>query len=267
MPIRLICIDIDGTLLDSRHRLPPENRAAIQQAAESGVVICLMTARSPAGTLPIRQELGVPGPTACFGGSFLEYQGQRLLDHRVPAKAAVALAETVMSRGLHLSVYRDNDWFIGGEDAWSRQETAITGIKPSCAGLRELLSSWGENGAHKLMMMGEPEELDRLLPGLEEQKLPLRLLHSKDTYLEALPREASKAKAMLALCERLGISAGEVMALGDQDQDVSMLQAAGFGVAMGNSSQAAWTAARYHTGTNDQAGVAAAIYKGLAGEL
>ena len=57
--IRLMCIDIDGTLLDARHQLPPENRAAVCWAAGHGAAVCLMTARPPGATLPIQKELGV----------------------------------------------------------------------------------------------------------------------------------------------------------------------------------------------------------------
>jgi hypothetical protein len=102
---------------------------------------------------------------------------------------------------------------------------------------------------------------------LEAHQQGIQLLRSKDTYLEIMPQGADKAQAMGILCRQLGITPSQVMALGDQDVDASMLRAAGFGVAMGNSSPAAWQAAAYHTDTNDHAGVAKAIYKGFTGRL
>jgi len=265
--IRLICLDIDGTLLDSRHRLPPENRAAVRQAAEQGVVICLLTARPPGATLPIQQALGVDGPVACFGGGLLEYRGQRLCDRRVPPGTAELLAAECEARQLHLSVYRDSGWYLAWEDRWSRQESAITGISPTRAELAGLIRSWGDRGAHKLLCMGEPDRLDSLSRALGDRRLPVQLIHSKATYLEVIPQGAGKAEALELLCGALGISPAQAMALGDHDLDAPMLRAAGYGVAMGNSSQAALRAAAYRTGPNDQAGVAQAIYKALAGEL
>jgi len=265
--IRLICLDIDGTLLDSRHRLPPENRAAVRQATEQGIVICLLTARPPAATLPVQQALGVDGPAACFGGGLLEYRGQRLCDRRIPLGTAELLAAECGARHLHLSVYRDRGWYLAREDQWSRQEAAITGTVPTCAGLEDLIRSWGDRGAHKLLCMGEPDRLDDLSRALEGQTLPVQLLHSKATYLEIIPEGSGKAEAMELLCAALGISPRQVMALGDHDLDAPMLQAAGYGVAMGNSSEAAFRAAAYRTASNDQAGVAQAICKALAGEL
>ena len=258
--IRLICIDIDGTLLDSRHLLPSENRAAVLWAAEKGVVICLMTARPPGATLPIQKELGVSGPVACFGGGLLEYQGERLCDCRIPARTAALMMQECAVRRLHLSVYRDTHWYVAREDMWNMQETHITGLVPDCADLQNLVCSWGQRGAHKLLCMGEPEELDQLHSALEKRDLSIQLLRSKDTYLEVIPAGAGKAEAMEVLCGKLGILPAQAMAIGDHDVDADLLHVAGYGVAMGNASPAAARAARYHTSTNDEAGVAKAIY-------
>lgn len=265
--IRLICIDIDGTLLNSSHQIPPENQKAISRVAGQGVVISLMTARPPDATIPIQQELGITGPLAFYGGGLLEYRGKRLCDRRVPAQTAELLIQECAVRGLHLSVYRDRAWYVARNDRWSRQETDITGMVPSCVELEGLGADWGEQGAHKLLCMGEPQQLNALLRSLEKRNLPVQLINSKETYLEIIPEGGGKAEAMTLLCEALGIAPSQVMALGDHDLDVSMLRAAGFGVAMGNSSAAAWNAARYHTDSNDDAGVAKAIRRALEGSL
>lgn len=265
--IRLICIDIDGTLLDSCHQLPPENRAAVLWAEKQGAAICLMTARPPGATVSIQQALDIQGPIACFGGGLLEYQGERLCDVRVPVQAAALLVQECAAKQIHLSIYRGSGWYIGCCDKWSAQESQITGLTPMCANLGNTIHTWGSHGAHKLLCMGQPEQLDCLYKALEAHQLGIQLLRSKDTYLEIMPQGAGKAQAMGILCRQLGITPAQVMALGDQDVDASMLRAAGFGVAMGNSSPAAWQAAAYHTDTNDHAGVAKAIYEGFTGKL
>lgn len=265
--IRLLCIDIDGTLLDSRHQLPSENRTAVLWAAEQGATVCLMTARPPGATLSIQRELDITGPVACFGGGLLEYLGDRLCDCRIPARTAALLVQECRLRKVHLSVYRDTHWYVDHEDLWSIQEGRITGLTPTCADLENLVGSWEGWGAHKLLCMGEPEQLDWLQAALEKRDLSIQLLRSKDTYLEAIPEGAGKAEAMHTLCNRLGIDPAQVLALGDQDVDVSLLQAAGFGVAMANSSPAALRAAQYRTASNDAAGVAKAIYRAFQGTL
>lgn len=265
--IRLMCIDIDGTLLDSHHQLPSENRAAVCWAVNHGAAVCLMTARPPGATLPIQKALGADGPLACFGGRLVEWNGERLCDCRIPARTAALLVQECAVRRIHLSVYRDTHWYVAREDAWSLQEMEITGLSPTCAELENLVGSWERWGAHKLLCMGEPEQLDSLFSALEKRDLSIQLLRSKDTYLEIIPEGAGKAEAMEILCRKMGISTEQVLAIGDHDVDASLLYAAGFGVAMGNASPAAERAARHHTDTNDNMGVAKAIYDCFSGNL
>lgn len=265
--IRLICIDIDGTLLDSSHRIPPENQEAVRYAAERGIVISLLTARPPDATIPIQRELGISGPLAFYGGGLLEYQGKRLCDRRVSSQTAELLIQKCAACGIHLSIYRDKEWYIAQNDMWSRQEASITGMIPTCTELKALVADWGNQGAHKLLCMGEPEQLNKLSRSLEKQSLSVQMIRSKETYLEIIPEGGGKAEAMMLLCNELGITSFQVMALGDHDLDVSMLRAAGFGVAMANSSAAARNAARYHTDSNDNAGVAKAIHHAMNGSL
>lgn len=258
--IYLLCLDIDGTLLDTSHLLPPENRAAVQYAEKRGVTICLMSARPPQAIFPIMDALGVSGPTACFGGGLILSGAARIADCRIPTGAALCVARETARRGVHLSVYRDMNWYVGGEDRWSAAESAITGLVPTIAPLIELIGDW-THGAHKLLCMGEREQIDALCAALEAQQLPLLLQRSKDEYLEIVPRGTGKAAAMRTLCRTLDIPPACVMAIGDHDIDCELLRAAGVGVAMGNASPAAKQAARFLTDTNDRAGVAQAIYQ------
>ena len=83
---RLLCMDIDGTLLNSAHKLPPANREAVQSAAKNGVTICLMSARPPRAVFPIRDALGVDGPLVCCGGGLI-LSGENRLAAPFPAPA------------------------------------------------------------------------------------------------------------------------------------------------------------------------------------
>ena len=98
---RLLCMDIDGTLLNSAHKLPLANREAVQFAAKNGVTICLMSARPPRAVFPIRDALGVDGPLVCCGGGLILSGENRLADSRLTrafperAKALFARNEQV----------------------------------------------------------------------------------------------------------------------------------------------------------------------------
>lgn len=255
-PLRLLCLDIDGTLLNTAHQLPPENRAAVQYAAEHGLTVCLMSARPPQAIEPITQALGVPGPVASFGGALIEDGAKRLSDRRLPMDATRTVIGLAQQAGMSLSFYRNRDWLVTQEDFWSRAEGEITGLHPTCLPLADALA---DGAPHKLLCMGEKAEIDHFLHLLQSKMLSVSLLRSKDTYLEILPENADKADALRALCQLLHISPRQAMAIGDHDVDCTLLRAAGIGVAMGNGSPAARQAADWIAPDNDHAGVAAAL--------
>lgn len=259
-------MDIDGTLLNSAHKLPPANREAVQSAAKNGVTICLMSARPPRAVFPIRDALGVDGPLVCCGGGLILSGKKRMADSRLTRACAQAVLHETQARHIHLSVYRDLEWLIAAEDEWSRAEAAITGIQPTVAPLETLFSSGNANaGAHKLLCMGEKNKIDELIPVLEAKHLPMTLVRSKDEYLEVIPAGAGKDTAMHVLCDSLHISPDEVIALGDHDIDAPLLRAAGLGIAVGNASPIARAAADEVTASCDEDGVAHAIYRHIGG--
>lgn len=263
---RLLCMDIDGTLLNSAHKLPPANREAVQSAAKNGVTICLMSARPPRAVFPIRDALGVDGPLVCCGGGFILADEKRLADSRLTRECTRAVLHETQARHIHLSVYRDLDWLIAAEDEWSRAEAAITGIQPTVAPLETLFSSGNADaGAHKLLCMGEKSQIDEMIPVLEAKHLPMTLVRSKNEYLEVIPAGAGKDTAMHVLCDSLHISPDEVLALGDHDIDAPLLHAAGLGIAVGNASPIARAAADEVTASCDEDGVAHAIYRHIGG--
>lgn len=103
---RLLCMDIDGTLLNSAHELPPASREAVRSAAKNGVTICLMSARPPRAVFPIRDALGVDGPLACCGGGLILQGDNRLADSRLSCACTQTVLRETQARGIHLSVYR-----------------------------------------------------------------------------------------------------------------------------------------------------------------
>lgn len=256
--IQLLCLDIDGTLLDSQHQLPERNRAAIQQAAQAHVTVCLTSARPPAAVVPILRELNIEHDMICYNGGLILHKEQMLSEQRIPVSVGVRIVQEAQRCGISVSVYRGWDWLIERDDPWSEQERAITGTVPVSVPLVETMRQWQE-GAHKLLCMGPAQQIDAVTAVLAAQQLPVQLVRSKDTYLEILPPLAEKGVALQAMCRKLGIPVRQSMAMGDHDNDCGMLRAAGLGVAMGNGSAAAKAAADVCTSTNDDAGVARAI--------
>ncbi len=253
--IRLLCLDIDGTLLDSNNTLPLENRAAIHWISEKGVKFSLISARPPQAVLPIMEAVGVNGPMASFCGALIMDSGKKLHDCRIGNEAVERITEEACRHNVHISIYRDEEWCVSKNDRWSQNESDITGVYPTATGIGE----WDKGGAHKLLCMGEAAEISTLMESLKNADLPVKILRSKSEYLEIIPEAVGKAEAVRILCSCLDIPLENVMAIGDHDTDQAMLKEAGCGVAMGNGSDKAKQAARFITLSNDEAGVAYAI--------
>lgn len=263
LPFRLLCLDIDGTLLDSAHRLPPENRAAVRYAVQKGVTLCLLSARPPQAIEPLAQALGVPGPVASFAGALILDGKTCIFDRRLPPETAQAVIRLAEQQEISLSMYRETAWFVAQEDKWSDAEGAITGLHPTVMSLETALA---DGAPHKLLCMGESAHIDAFCQTLHDKMLEAELLRSKDEYLEIVPRQAGKAEALQRVCRYLGIQTAQAMAIGDHDIDCALLHAAGIGVAMGNGSAAARQAADWVAPDNDHAGVAQAVYHWIGDE-
>lgn len=256
--IRMICLDIDGTLLDSHHRIPAENRSALREAAQKGIRICLLSARPPEAVLPLCDALGLHMPIACFSGALILLDGKTIFDCRIPLQETRKVIDCAEAQKVHLSFYRGFDWVTEGPDSWAEQEAAITGVSPRYLPLKTVLED-GRGCPHKLMCMGEPSEIDAVRSRLAKEHLTVNISCSKKTYLEIIPDNTDKRTAMEFLCTLFSVSTAQVLAVGDQENDLEMLQTAGWGVAMGNATEKVKSIARFVTKSNDEAGVAAVL--------
>jgi len=264
--IQMICLDIDGTLLDSKNRLSAANKEAVRAAAARGIQVVLVTARPPKGVFYLMEELGLAGPAVCFGGGLVLEDGHPLLSHTLPLGPARETWMEAAERGIHTSLYGLGGWFVEKMDDWAVQEGGIVHHLPEVTPFDALFARFQREEAapHKALCMGDPARIDQLrqalLPRFSET---LSVCTSKLTYLEIVPRAASKTGAISFLCDRYGVAMEQVMALGDQFNDLDLLLNAGLGVAMGNAPEAVKKQADDITLANDQDGVAAALKKYL----
>lgn len=264
---RLVFIDLDGTLLRTDHTLARSTRDAVAAVARRGVAVVLASARMPAAILPYYRQLELKSPIAAYNGAYVGYWGwsrpHRILDQRIPAPLIGQLWEIVAAApGVSWSVYREHAWYVTNpDDPWVRQEELITGILAVPANLLGLLNGWRErgNGPHKLLAMGDPGAIDALATMVRQDIPALTTVRSKSTYLEICAPATSKAVAMESVREHLKIALADVLAIGDGDNDMSVLQAAGWGIAMGNAAVQVKEVANEITASNDNEGVEQAM--------
>ncbi|SRR6266487_810235 len=263
--IRLLVLDVDGTLLTNDYRITAATRAAVQEVAARGVQVVLASARSPSGLRPIMAELGISGLAIAYTGALTcrlspdpHLSLEVVTEQRIHLSSAHAILKRMLTLGISVGWFAGDSWYIPRWDAPIRRESAITGVVPIVA---SDLTHFTEAPHKMLCIAGTAEQLASLQQ--EEHKLPLDCLgqFSHPTYLEITHQGVDKATALLALGQQLGIPSTAMVAIGDGANDVTMLKMVAVGIAMGHAPPAVQAAADWVTNTNDQDGVALALNK------
>lgn len=267
--IKLVVSDIDGTILNSRHQVSTFTKETVQKTTAAGVPFVLASARSPRGMEAIAQEMGISEqPLACYNGALILEDGNidtatPLFSHVMVPEEARIIVDVLTKKfpDVAINLYSDSDWYVNELDHWVQGEVAITQIQPEVTNLQLLLSK-NDFPVHKFLLIGEVADIQNALSYF--QQLPLDnsdFYLSKDNYLEITHTGISKERIVTELAVHFGIAISETMALGDNFNDLPMIEKAGVGVAMGNAPLAIQQAADDVTATNDADGVAQALVK------
>ena len=251
-PYKAVFSDIDGTLLNSQHQITPKTEEAIKNVLKQGIPFIPVSARPPYAITPYTEQLGAQHGMICYSGALI-------LDKNLTALYSVILApqdlqklNTLLADFTHLSIsyYAGLDWFCNDvNNDWIKQESEITGLSAK-------LLQGNLTDVHKILIMGSAEEIQRVEPVLKQALPHLSIHRSKDEYLEIMNPAATKAKAIQFMAQHLGINAKQVIAFGDNFNDLDMLQYAGLSIAMGNAPEAIKQAAKEVTATNNEDGIA-----------
>ena len=271
MKFRAICTDIDGTLLNQDRQLSQRTIATIK-SLDKTVPVILASSRMPSAMRHLQQELGIlQQPLICFNGGYVIHFEENKTDTiqldsvQIPAPVCQTIHDFIKDTAIHLSLYEQDNWYAPAFDYWADREACNTKVSPKITALKPILETWHQSGtgAHKVMCMGPADEVDALHQELTKNFADqVHAYRSKDTYLEIAPRAISKATALeLLLKQRFDIGMHEVMAFGDNYNDIDMLQAVGMGIAVGNARDEAKAVANEITLNSIEDGVAIAIEK------
>jgi Cof subfamily protein (haloacid dehalogenase superfamily) len=268
MKIKALCTDIDGTLLDSNRELSARTIAVFQRIPKS-VPIILASSRMPSAMTHLQRELGiVDHPLICYNGGFgVHYKTSANVFSNVSIPVSVCMAILEMTRGtsIHTSLYHEDHWHAPALDYWTDREQRITKANAVIEDGFSVLRRWTkeDRGAHKVMCMGPEEEITTLEITLHKSlSNEIHIYRSRPTYLELAPRSISKATALeLILKSEFGIKMSEVMAFGDNYNDIELIQSVGFGVAVANARDEVKAVAKEITAKSVEDGVAMVIEK------
>ncbi|GAA0363407.1 sugar-phosphatase [Alkalibacterium iburiense] len=265
MTIKLIAIDMDGTLLNNEKRVTRENKEALWAAHEAGIQIVLCTGRPTPGVIDYLEELGLDKADdyiITYNGALVQNIHTRsvLVDYTMTYEDYMEIEQAVSKAGAHFHAIHDNKLFTPNKDIspYSVRESFLSNVPISYRTPEEMDASAHFN---KMMMIDDPAVLDAAIPRLPEELWEkYTILRSEPFFLEFLNKQASKGNAVKALAEQLGVAREEVMTIGDGANDTDMIAYAGLGVAMENAVDEVKDAADVITRSNADDGVAHAIY-------
>jgi len=270
--IRLIAVDLDGTLLDDEKQVPAENREALQAVERRGILISIASGRMTTTIETIEARLGVDCILIAYNGAKVlgrKREGRPLIVHRpIPADVAAFFMRFAKANGYLLNLYHEDRLYA--EDGPQRRpfiEIYRTRTGAEYNIVNDLEQDFSGVCPTKLILLTHQAERDRLhdelRPMLEGRAF---ITKSEPEYLEIMAAGVDKGSALPLIAERFGIPADEIMAIGDAENDIGMLEAAGLGVALANASPRVRAAADGITvRTNNEAGVAEAITRWLLG--
>jgi Cof subfamily protein (haloacid dehalogenase superfamily) len=268
MSYKLLCTDIDGTLLNADRELAPETISEFKRIKKDCDII-LASSRMPEAMRHLQAEVGIQSsPLIAYNGGLVLDGDKVLSSTEVGFEEVKRRAELSEGTDIHVSIYNNDEWFVPAIDYWANREASNTKVTPQVRSLAETLAAYGKinRGAHKVMCMGSAEEIAVLYDSLIDQlNDDLHVYKSKDTYLEIASKKISKKSAIATLLQHKypDLKWGNVIAFGDNYNDMEMLEAVGMGVAVGNAKKEVLAMADDVTATNKEHGVAHSIAKHL----
>jgi Cof subfamily protein (haloacid dehalogenase superfamily) len=280
--IRLLALDIDGTLTDPNFQVPARNIAALRAAHEAGIEIILATGRRHDYALPIAKELGFPIWLISSNGALIRSSdGETFFTDRLPAKTARELIQYMDDFRGHAVLTFDRPANVPGNDSL---------VLESADELNRTVSRWLElnrpyikfvspledaltEDPLQAMYCGRVAAMEVLQKRLSQAHFLDKITVMKTQYdhrdlciLDILNRDCSKGHALRRWAEERGLMPEQIMAIGDNHNDLEMLEFAGVAVVMGNASNELKQNGWMVTGSNEESGVAQAVYEilGLA---
>jgi len=266
MSIKLIAIDIDGTLINSDHQLTNEVHAAIQEAKKQGIRVVLCTGRPVIGLQKLLTELDLFSDedfAISFNGSLVQKTKSNEIISQFGLTHEDYLDIELLARKINVHMHAETDEAIytANRDIspYTIHEVKLTDMPLKYRTQEEMTADYS---IIKMMMIDEPAILDAAIAKIP-QSFYDKYTISKSTpfFLEFMNKQVDKGAALGRLADYLGLDVSEVMAIGDNENDLTMIRYAGLGVAMGNAVDSVKEAADVITLTNDEHGVAAAIKK------
>lgn len=267
---KLVAIDLDGTLLDSRKMISDENKEAIKNAINAGVNILICSGRIYAGAKIFGKEVGTRLPViTCNGARIKDMDTDEVIYSKsLNLETCRSIVDVCHDMGIYYHVYLGDTMFTeqlahSSLFYWKKNKELPIESRVSIEVVDDIqyyLEKYPDDISKVIVISDVPEELSKTRKELQKVK-GIEIMSSYYNNIEIMTQGVSKGKALKFMAERYGIKQEEVIAMGDNENDLSMIEYAGLGVAMANGEDYVKEAADFVTLSNDDNGVAYAINK------
>ncbi|MDR0387860.1 MAG: Cof-type HAD-IIB family hydrolase [Treponema sp.] len=270
MPIRILALDLDDTLLRSDLTISFRTRNAIKRAESAGIVVVLASGRVPAALEQFSRLLGMhkrPGYLICNNGTMIQesHTSSLVYEIKIPSETALIAYDLATAEGFPVQVYENDVMYISRFNEFADYDQKLTGLRQVVVeNFRAMVAA----GVYKLLIPGDPmilkplETLLKIYLGNDAT-----LFTSKPYFLEVLPPATDKGKALAWVAKKAGIPREAVLAIGDSMNDEAMIRWAGVGVAMVNGDERIKNIAAMVTDkSNDDDGIADLIERYILGK-
>lgn len=263
MSIKLVAVDIDGTLVNKNREITPEVFDAIQDAKSQDVKVVIATGRPIAGVLPLLEELKLNEAgnyVITFNGALIQdtATGEEIVKDTLTYEDYLDIEYVSRLLNVHMHAITKDGIFTANRNIgkYTVHEAHLVNMPVFYRTPEEMT----DKEIVKIMYIDEPAVLDEAIA-----KLPAHfydkytIVKSTPFYLEIIKKTASKGAAIQKLAQKLGLSLDQTMAIGDEENDLSMLEVVGHPVVMANGNPKVKAIAKHITKSNEESGVAHAL--------
>jgi len=240
--VRLLALDLDGTVLGPGAAIAPAVQDALRRAVAEGLTVALASGRMLRSEARVQAALGIPGPLIAYNGALVRLPDGSGWEEPVPLEVAREVSSLCRARGYFLQCYYHDELCVPADDPRARDYAALAGV-PFVVDPERV---WHPPSPPTKQLVIEPVERQPEVRAAvaEVARGRLELAHSYPHYLEISAAGVNKGVALRRLAEVLGVPREAVMAVGDAENDLAMLDYAGWPAAVGNAAPAVRARAR-----------------------
>jgi len=220
--------------MDADQRISPRVRQALAQTQARGVIVTLATGRMFSATREFAEDLGITAPLLCCQGGWIQARGGEVL-HRIALPTSVAQAALNLGEamGWQAVIYADGRLFVRDSSHSNAFYTGLLGVPDAGVAWDDVVTT---HVVDKVLFVAEPDQIPAMGRLLNQHFAEeAEVIQSHSMFIEVIPQGVSKGNALAWLADHYEIAQPDVLAAGDQENDLSMVQWAGVGVAMGNA--------------------------------